>query len=173
MINIGILVLVLSAVALAAIALRKGTDTFARGIQRAIEQAAQLVPRMICALIAAGFIGKLMPSDLIAQYLGEDAGMAAILVATAAGLILPAGPVVAFSIAAVFARSGASVPALVAFITSWSLFAAHRMFMYEIPLLGLSFLRLRVASVAVLPILAGLIAMAAGVFVTIAQPAGG
>jgi uncharacterized protein len=145
----------------------------ARGIERAIEQAAHLVPRMICALIAAGFIGKLMPSDLIARYLGSEAGVSAVLIGTAAGMILPAGPVISFSIAAVFARSGASVPALVAFITSWSLFAAHRIFMYEIPLLGFSFTRLRIASVALVPVLAGLIATAAGMLVTFAQPAAG
>jgi uncharacterized membrane protein YraQ (UPF0718 family) len=172
-INVGILVLGVAAVALAAVALRQGTDTFTRGVKRAVEQAAHLVPRMICALIGAGFVGKLMPSDLIAQHLGGEAGIWAILVATAAGLVLPAGPVVAFAIAAVFARAGASVPALVAFITSWSLFAAHRIFMYEIPLLGLSFVRLRVASVAVAPVLAGLIAMAVGMVVTFAQPATG
>lgn len=173
MINIGILVLLLAALALAVVALRQGTSVFARGAERVFEQGAHLVPRMICALIAAGFIGKLMPSDLIARYLGSEAGITAILIATAAGLILPAGPVIAFSIAAVFARADASVPALIAFITSWSLFAAHRIFMYEIPLLGVTFTRLRLASVAIAPILAGLIALGLGVFVTFTQPAAG
>lgn len=173
MINIGILILLLAALALALVALRQGTGVFVRGFERAVEQGAHLVPRMICALIAAGFIGKLMPSDLIARYLGGEAGFSAILVGTAAGLILPAGPVIAFSIAAVFARSGASVPALIAFITSWALFSAHRIFMYEIPLLGFTFTRLRLASVAIAPILAGLIALALGMFVTFSQPAAG
>ncbi len=95
------------------------------------------------------------------------------MIATGAGLILPAGPVIAFSIAAVFARADASVPALIAFITSWALFSAHRIFMYEIPLLGFTFTRLRLVSVAIAPILAGLIAMAAGLFVNFAQPAAG
>lgn len=173
MINIGMLALLLAALALAVIALRQGTGVFLRGLERAIEQAAHLVPRMICALIAAGFIGKLMPSDLISRYLGSEAGFTAILVATGAGLILPAGPVIAFSIAAVFARADASVPALIAFITSWALFSAHRIFMYEIPLLGVTFTRLRLASVAIAPILAGVIALALGMFVTFTQPAGG
>lgn len=173
MINIGILVLLLAALALAVAALRQGTSVFARGVERVFEQGAYLVPRMICALIAAGFIGKLMPSDLIARYLGSEAGITAILIATAAGLILPAGPVIAFSMAAVFARADASVPALIAFITSWSLFAAHRIFMYEIPLLGVTFTRLRLASVAIAPILAGLIALGLGVFITFTQPAAG
>jgi hypothetical protein len=146
---------------LGALALARRDGTFLAGMERALEQFARLVPRMLCALLAAGFVAKLIPSALIAGQLGPDAGPRALLIAAAAGLIVPAGPAIAFSIAVVFARSGASVPALVAFITSWSVFAAHRMFIYEIPLLGPSFLRLRLASAAAMPLLAGLLAMAA------------
>lgn len=147
---------------LVAVAAARRDDTLRQGLVRAVEQFAKLVPRMLCALIAAGFVAKLIPSELIARFLGAEAGPIAILVAMAAGMIVPAGPVIAFSIAAVFARSGASVPALITFITAWTLFAAHRIFIYEIPLLGPSFLRLRVASVVVLPLLAGLIGTTAG-----------
>ncbi|TDI57728.1 MAG: hypothetical protein E2O93_04080 [Alphaproteobacteria bacterium] len=143
---------------LAALSRRDGT--FQRGLRRAVEQLALLAPRMVCALTAAGFIARLIPSELIGQYLGAEAGLKAILLASALGLFIPAGPVIAFAIAAIFARSGASTAALIAFITSWSLFAAHRIFIYEIPLLGPSFLRLRIVSVAALPIIAGLIALA-------------
>ena len=158
--NFGIVILygLLGILALAALSRMDGT--FRRGLRRAVEQLAVLAPRMVCALTAAGFIARLIPSELIGQYLGNEAGLRAVFVATAVGLILPAGPVIAFAIAAIFARSGASTAALIAFITSWSLFAAHRIFIYEIPLLGPSFLRLRVASVAVTPVLAGLTALA-------------
>jgi uncharacterized membrane protein YraQ (UPF0718 family) len=169
----GFIVLLDIAAILAGLALARGGGTFGRGMERALEQAAQLVPRMVCALIAAGFIAKLMPSTMIARYLGEEAGFSAIPIAAGAGLLLPAGPVIAFAVAAVFARADASIAALVAFITSWSLFAAHRIFMYEIPMLGVSFLRLRAASVAIVPILAGVLAMLAGLFVTLAQPGQG
>ena len=127
-------------------------------VQRFIEQFAMLLPRMVCALFAAGFIAQLIPQQAIARMLGADAGLLAIPVATTAGLIVPAGPVIAFAIAAVFAKSGASAAALVTFVTSWSIFAAHRILIYEVPLLGSSFLRLRVLSVLVVPPLAGLMA---------------
>jgi uncharacterized membrane protein YraQ (UPF0718 family) len=159
--NAGVLILLALLLMLGALALARRDGTFLAGMERALEQFARLVPRMVCALLAAGFVAKLIPSELIAGWLGADAGLRAILIAAAAGLIVPAGPAIAFSIAVVFARSGASVPALVAFITSWSVFAAHRVFIYEIPLLGASFLRLRLASAAAMPLLAGLLAMAA------------
>jgi hypothetical protein len=159
--NAGVLILSILLILLATLALARRDGTLLAGMERALEQFAKLVPRMLCALLAAGFIAKLIPSELIASYLGAEAGLRAILIATAAGLIVPAGPVIAFSIAVVFARSGAAVPALVAFITSWSVFAAHRIFIYEIPLLGASFLRLRLLSAAATPLLAGLLAMVA------------
>jgi hypothetical protein len=117
---------------------------------------------MLCALVAAGFIAELIPKAAIAGLLGAEAGLVALPVAAAAGMIVPAGPAIAFAIAAVFATSGASTPALVAFVTSWSIFATHRILIYEIPLLGLSFLRLRILSAMAVPLFAGLLSMLAG-----------
>jgi uncharacterized membrane protein YraQ (UPF0718 family) len=158
-VNFGIAILYGLLGILAIVALSRVDGTFQSGLRRAVEQLAVLAPRMVCALTAAGFIARLIPSELIGQYLGGEAGVKAVLLATAVGLIIPAGPVIAFSIAAIFAKSGASTAALIAFITSWSLFAAHRIFIYEIPLLGPSFLRLRLVSVAATPMLAGLVAL--------------
>lgn len=159
--NFGTLTLLILLVGLFAQALRRQED-FGPIVRRFVEQFAMLVPRMVCALIAAGFIAELIPKEAIAGLLGADAGLWAIPVAAAAGLLVPAGPVIVFAIAAVFAKSGASTAALVTFVTSWSIFAAHRILIYELPLLGPSFLRLRVASAAALPFLAGLLAFAVG-----------
>jgi uncharacterized membrane protein YraQ (UPF0718 family) len=114
---------------------------------------------MICALIAAEFLAMLIPTEVISQFLGRDAGLLAIFIGSLTGLLVPSGPVISFSIAATFANAGASVPAVIAFLTAWSLFSAHRILIYEIPLLGISFLRLRLLSVLILPMLSGVIAM--------------
>lgn len=168
----GILILYGMAGVLIAMALARGGDTFRRGLRRAVEQFLILAPRMFCALIAAGFIAKLIPSEFIARYLGSEAGMTAVLIASATGIAVPAGPAIAFSIGAVFAHAGASVPALIAFITSWSIFAAHRIFIYEIPLLGTSFLRIRLLAVGATPLLAGVFGIVMGWFFTLPLGAG-
>jgi uncharacterized membrane protein YraQ (UPF0718 family) len=159
--NLGFISLVGLLAALFAVAVRRGED-FGPIVKRFIEQFAVLVPRMLCALVAAGFIAQLIPKEAIARMLGEDAGLWAIPIAAATGLLVPAGPVIAFAIAAVFAKSGASTAALVTFITSWSIFAAHRILIYELPLLGPSFFRLRVAAALVVPFLAGFFAFLVG-----------
>lgn len=159
--SLGLAVLLLIFAALVALALRR-REAASPIARRIVEQFAKLVPRMLCALVAAGFIAQLIPKQAISGLLGAEAGLLALPIAAAAGLVIPAGPVIAFPIAVVFAKSGASVPALITFITSWSLFAAHRILIYELPLLGPSFLRLRAASVVLLPFLAGLLAVLAG-----------
>lgn len=170
--SVGILILYGMAGILMALALARRDGTFGKGLQRALEQFLILAPRMFCALIAAGFIAKLIPGEFIARYLGNEAGMTAVVVAAVTGIAVPAGPAIAFSIAAVFAHAGASVPALIAFITSWSIFAAHRIFIYEIPLLGLSFLRLRLVAVGVTPLVAGVTGIVMGWFFALPLGAG-
>ena len=164
----GLLILLLLMVALLAVAIFRGEDSGLM-VQRFVEQFAMLVPRMLCALMAAGFIATLIPKEAIASFLGDDAGLLALLVAALAGMIIPAGPVITFAIAAVFAKSGASTAALVTFVTSWSIFAAHRIFIYEVPMLGASFLRLRLASAMILPLLAGGIVIVVGLFTAYGQ----
>jgi uncharacterized membrane protein YraQ (UPF0718 family) len=170
MMNIGLIVLSIVLTALGALALRRREDP-GPITRRFIEQFAKLVPRLIVALIGAGFIAQLIPSAAIAKLMGPDAGLKALPIAAMTGLIVPAGPVISFAIAAVFAKSGASVAALVTFITSWSIFAGHRILAYELPLMGASFFRVRVLSVVALPFLAGVFAMLVGLFVSYGTPA--
>ncbi len=161
MMNFSAFVIYAMGIVLWVLALSRRDGCFARGLLRAVEHFGRLVPRMLCALVAAGFVAKLVPTETISRFLGADVGLAGILIGTLAGLVVPSGPVVAFSIGAAFASAGASVPALVSFITAWSLFAVHRVVIFEIPLLGFSFLRVRLLSVLILPPLAGGLALAA------------
>ena len=161
MMNFSVLLLYGMGSVLAVLALSRGDGSFRRGMVRAVEHFGKLVPRMLCALMAAGFVAKLIPTEFISRFLGTDVGLVGIVIGTLAGLIVPSGPVVAFSVGAAFASAGASVPALVSFITAWSLFAVHRVFIFEIPMLGFSFLRVRLLSVLILPPLAGGLALAA------------
>ena len=167
--NIGLVILSALLLGLMFLAVARREDP-APVIRRMIEQFVKLVPRMLAALIAAGFVSYLIPQEAIAKMLGDEAGLWALPIAALTGLIVPAGPVIIFPIAAVFAKSGASTPALVTFITSWSIFTGHRILVYELPLLGASFLRLRAAAVVVVPFLAGIIATLVGLLVTYGAP---
>lgn len=157
--GVGALFIYVAAVFLVGVSLARRDATFRLGMRRALEQALAIFPRMIFALVAAVFIVKLIPTEIIGRYLGAEAGFTAILIGSLAGLMVPSGPVIAFATASTFAAEGASVPALVSFVTGWSVFAAHRVLIFEIPLLGTRFVRLRLLSVIPLPLLAGSIAL--------------
>lgn len=144
---------------LGAYAFSRKDKSFQKGLSRGLEQFAIIAPRVICALIGAEFLAMMIPTEVIGKFLGDEAGIMSILIGSLTGLLIPAGPIISFSIAATFAKAGASTPAIIAFLTAWSLFSIHRILIYEIPLLGFSFLRLRVLSVFMLPMIAGLLVL--------------
>jgi uncharacterized membrane protein YraQ (UPF0718 family) len=155
----GFLLLLIAAVVMSAFAISRRDGSFHLGLLYAVEQFIKIAPRMIVALIAASFMVKLVPTEIIGRFLGDNSGITGIFIGSVAGLIVPAGPVISFAIAAALAAQGASVPALIAFITAWSLFSAHRIMLFEIPLLGPAFVRMRMLSVMLLPVLAGTLAL--------------
>lgn len=161
MTSAGALFIYLLAGTLAAIALSRRDEKARAGFLRAAEQIVILLPRMVIALIAAGFMVMLIPTDLIGRYLGAESGLTGIMIGSVAGLLVPSGGLIAFALAAAFASKGAATPALVAFLTGWSVFALHRIFIFEIPLLGAHFTLMRVVSVLLLPPIAGGLALLA------------
>lgn len=154
------LIIYAAPVALGAYALTRPDKSFKQGLLRGMEQFIIILPRMICALIGTEFMAMLIPTEIISGFLGADAGIVAILIGSVLGMMVPSGPVISFSIAATLLGAGASVPAIMSFLTAWSLFSAHRIFIYEIPLLGMSFLRLRLVSVLILPVVSGILTLA-------------
>ncbi|RZU98227.1 hypothetical protein [Spiribacter vilamensis] len=128
-------------------------------LQGAWQQLAPLLIRLPIALIAASFIGELIPQALFGRWLGESSGIQGILIASLLGGILPGGPVVAFPLILVFERAGVGLPQLVAALTGWSCFALHRTLVFELPTLGWPFVWRRWLVSLLLAPLAGLMTL--------------
>jgi uncharacterized membrane protein YraQ (UPF0718 family) len=114
-----------------------------------------VMPRLVGALIVTGMIQVLIAPEWIQHWLGRDSGHRGILAGFVAGILTPGGPLVSFPIMAVFYKSGASLSALVCYMTSWSLFGFQRILAWELPFMGPRFLLARVVPTLVFPILAG------------------
>ncbi len=110
------------------------------------------------SFLAAGFAEVLVPGDWVRETLGEDSGLRGLTIASAAGILTPAGPFVSMPIAAAMVRSGAGVGPVVAFLTSWALLALHRFIAWEVPILGWRLAALRYGVCLVLPLIAGWLA---------------
>ncbi len=127
------------------------------GLREAMTMAIQIMPLLIFALIIAGMIRVLLPNDAIVKWIGNESGMRGILIGTVAGAFTPGGPYVSMPIVAGLLHSGASMGTMVAYMTGWSLWAFSRMPL-EIGILGWRFAFIRLASVIILPPIAGLAA---------------
>jgi uncharacterized membrane protein YraQ (UPF0718 family) len=129
-----------------------------------------LLPRLVFALLAASFLARLVPQEVIASMLGQDSGLIGILFASVVGGLLPGGPMTSFPVAVFMWQYGAGMPQMVALLTGWSVFAFHRIVAYEVPIMGWRFTAVRLASSLIVPPLAGLFAAATVVLLGLSGP---
>jgi uncharacterized membrane protein YraQ (UPF0718 family) len=143
-------------VVLCAVALARGGAPF---LGEALGSGTRLFARfgmvIFLSFLVAGLAEALMPREWVSAALGEDSGWKGLFLASAAGAITPAGPFVSMPLAAGMLRSGAAPAAVITFLSAWSLLAVHRLFAWEVPILGASFAFTRWALCLVLPVLVG------------------
>lgn len=125
------------------------------GLREGWKMAMINLPRVILALLTAGFLSHLLPHDIIAEWVGHEAGLKGIALATVLGTIMPGGPLIAFPIVVVLTKAGAGMPALVTFLTAWSVLGIQRIIGFELPMMGSKFVINRVAIGIFLPPLSG------------------
>ncbi len=145
------------AIVLLFIGYQKGGGEHILGLKAAGDILLQIAPLLIFAFIIAGMFQFLVPTEMIAKWVGAESGFRGILIGTVIGGFMPGGPYVCLPIAAGLLRVGASVGTMVAFITSWSLWAFARL-PVEVGILGWKFTLIRLACTFFFPPIAGLIA---------------
>jgi uncharacterized membrane protein YraQ (UPF0718 family) len=150
----------LGALALVLTALRRRDGSAKRGFSQSLDYLILMTPRMVVAMFLATFAAELIPGEMVSAWLGAESGFTGILLASVAGIFVPAGGVIAFPLALAMLKVGVGVPQLVAFLTSWEVFAIHRVLAFELPMLGTRFVALRITSSFMLPPVAGLTAAA-------------
>ena len=121
------------------------------GLSMSTQRFLDVMPRIGLALLAAGFIGHLIPSEPVGHMIGPESGLLGILLAAVVGGFIPSGPIVSFPVVVVLTQAGAGFPQVVAFLTAWSVFAFHRVLIYEVTLMGWRFSLVRLTASLVLP----------------------
>jgi len=147
----------LLAVALIFVAYHKGGGEHILGLKSAGSMLLQIAPLLIFAFIIAGIVQVLLPVEMISRWVGTESGLRGVLIGTVVGGFAPGGPYVSLPIAAGLLRIGASIGTMVAFLTSWSLWAFSRLPL-EIGIMGWKFTLIRIACTFFFPPIAGLIA---------------
>lgn len=146
-------------VALTALALARGGPSFAGdALSAGTRQFLRFLLVLYVSFLVAGLVESLLPRAWVSRALGEGSGLRGVLLATAVGLVTPAGPFVSMPMAAGMLRAGAAPATVVAFVASWGLLAIHRLIAWEIPMLGAPFALTRWLSCLVVPVVLGVLA---------------
>lgn len=119
---------------------------------------ADMLPKVVAGCLIGTFVTLLLPREKVVRWVGAESGIAGLLIATAAGFILPGGPITIYPIAGALLAAGADAGAAVAFITSWTLLGYTRALVWELPFFGPDFVLWRILVAIPLPILAGILA---------------
>ena len=127
------------------------------GLKAAAKMTVEILPLLIFAFIIAGMVQVLIPKELITRWVGAESGIKGILIGTVAGGLTPGGPYVSLPLVAGLLKAGAGLGTMVAYLTSWSLWAVGRLPM-EFGMLGWRFTVIRLACTFFFPPIAGFIA---------------
>ena len=153
--DVSFLILSSLAVVFAMVAYAKDPSLPAVGARNGLALLWFIIPRLVPALILAGMIQVVIPQETVGRYFGQQSGLSAIFIASAAGVITPGGPMVSVPLLVVLSNSGMALGPLVAYMTAWSLFGVQRIIAWEAPLMRWRFVSLRVLASLAFPVLAG------------------
>jgi uncharacterized membrane protein YraQ (UPF0718 family) len=117
-----------------------------------------VAPSILGGLLLSAALRQLVPPGALARWMGAESGVMGLIVATAAGMAMPGGPVAAFPVVLVLAQAGADRGALIAFVLAWALNGFQRILVWELPILGADFAILRLICGLPLPVVAGQLA---------------
>jgi uncharacterized membrane protein YraQ (UPF0718 family) len=151
------IVMAVLAVIFFVVASGRGDGAQIEGLKIAGTMTLQVLPLLFFAFVVAGMVQVVIPREVIARWIGEEAGLRGILTGTLAGSLAPGGPFVSLPVAAGLIRAGAGIGTMVAFLTGWSLWAVSRLPL-EVGILGWRLTLIRLVSTFLFPPLAGLIA---------------
>ena len=154
-----LVVLVLAVVGVAA--WKGGWPLIAQGLKQGGRETMSLLPLLAVVFILTGFVQVLLPRELVATWLSDEAGWRGIAVAWLAGALTPGGGPIGMPLAAALIRAGAGMGVVVTYLTSLSLLSFIRVPM-ELAIYGARLTGVRVLVTLVLPPLAGLLARGLG-----------
>ena len=117
-----------------------------------------ILPKLVAAMLLAGFIQVLLPREWVARWIGEQSGLKGFAIATGAGALTPGGPMTSFPLVSALHAAGSGRGTLVAYLTSWATLGLQRILVWEVPLMGFEFALVRWLASLPLPFIAAGIA---------------
>jgi uncharacterized membrane protein YraQ (UPF0718 family) len=143
----------------AAVYIFKGPDVFFETIETELLLLLAFTPKMMLAFFVAALVTALVSRHFIARWLGDQAGLRGITLASGIGAVTPGGPMVSFPIVVALSDAGSSRSSMIAYLTSWTTLGFQRIMIWELPLLGIEYAMIRLLVSIPLPFIAALVSM--------------
>lgn len=151
------IILAVVTAALFLVALRQGPQVALDGLLTGWNTVQRNLLLLILGFALAGLAQVLVPRQLIVHWLGDQAGFRGILIGCIAGGVVPGAPYATFPLIASLYESGASIGAVVGFVSAWALWSVTRL-PVEMALVNPRPALIRYAVTFVVPPIAGLLA---------------
>lgn len=155
--NTATLVLAVVSALLLIVAFLRGRDLPLAGVLAAVRTLRRNLLLLLLGFLVAGLAQVLIPKDLIAEWLGAEAGAKGIFIGCIVGGLVPGAPYATFPLVGALYRAGASLGAVVGFVSAWALWSVTRL-PTEMALVDPKPALVRYAVTFVVPPLAGLLA---------------
>lgn len=130
------------------------------GLRQAVLTLRSMWCRLILGFSLGGLIQVVIPSPVIAEWLGPASGMKGILIGSYAGVIMTGGPYVTLPIVASIYAAGAGPGPVIALLASMNLLSLPGLLTWAIPFLGAKLALTRWAVCLFVPPVIGLIGSA-------------
>ena len=153
------IILWVTAIGLVGFTYLKQHEAAARGMRITWAMLVRMGPMLIAAFIIAGYLQALLPKDLVANWLGQEAGFKAIVVGCVAGALTPGGPYVSLPNAVALFRAGADMGCVVAYLVAWTMWGLNGL-AFEFAVLGPQLTAAKRLATLPFPMLAGLMVQA-------------
>ncbi len=151
------LVLAAVTIVLLVIAFYRGRDLPQAGLLAAGRTLWRNLPLLLLGFAIAGLAQVIIPKELISRWLGAEAGIKGIFVGCVVGGLVPGAPYATFPLIAALYQGGASVGAVVGFVSAWALWSVSRL-PVEMALIAPRPALIRYAVTFIMPPIAGLVA---------------
>jgi uncharacterized membrane protein YraQ (UPF0718 family) len=158
-----VLILAAATAVLLVVAFRQGPSVVLNGLLAAWHTLRRNLVLLVLGFVLAGLVQVLIPRDLITRWLGDEAGVKGVLIGCVVGGLVPGSPYATFPLVASLYRAGASLGAVVGFVSAWALWSVSRL-PVEMALIDPRPALIRYAVTFVMPPIAGLVAHTVATF---------
>ena len=121
------LILAVVAAILLIIAFWRGRDLPLAGLRAAGRTLWRNLALLLLGFLIAGLAQVLIPREWITRWLGTRAGFKGVLIGCVIGGLMPGAPYATFPLVAALYQAGASLGAVVGFVSAWALWSVSRL----------------------------------------------